>query len=311
MAEEPKPSTDPAITAGSSVKDDSYFDLPSGKGLSFSSANSLARRYFTRVVLFAGTAQSGKTTLLSTLPLLFHREPFADYLFAGSATLIGFEERNYYVEVASGLVKPNMERTVVPEVLHLQVRSVDPASEHSNLLLCDMSGEDFREAKDSMEVCQGMEIIRRADTFVLLIDGAKLVDPASRQRAKNDPLTLLRNCLDGQMLRPETAVDVLFTKWDLVNAHDKKADIEAFSKIVEDAIKKQFADRIKNLRIARIAAHPFEGELPLGYGLKESFQSWANHRARQISNTEPTPRGKTGYDRFPGHKLSSYAGSEA
>jgi hypothetical protein len=193
-----------------------------------------------------------------------------------------------------------MERTVLPEVLHLQVRSIDLAKEHSDLLLCDMSGEDFREAKDSMEVCQSMQIIRRADTFVLLIDGAKLVDPASRQRAKNDPLTLLRNCLDGQMLRPETAVDVLFTKWDLVLASDEKTDIEAFSKVVEASIGKQFAGRVKSLRVARIAAHPSEGDLPLGYGLKDSFQSWANYRAQQISEVMPTPTGKTVYDRFLG-----------
>jgi hypothetical protein len=311
MAEEPKPSIDSPTTADRAVKDDLHFDLPSGKGLSFSSANGLASRYFTRVILFAGTAQSGKTTLLSTLPLLFHREPFADYLFSGSATLVGFEERNYYVEVASGLVKQNMERTVLPEVLHLQVRSIDLAKQHSDLLLCDMSGEDFREAKDSMEVCQSMEIIRRADTFVLLIDGAKLVDPASRQRAKNDPLTLLRNCLDGHMLRPETAVDVLFTKWDLVHANDKKTDIEAFSKTVEAAIKKQFADRVKSLRIARIAAHPSEGDLPLGYGLKEPFQSWANYRAQRISQAVPIPTGKTEYDKFFGRRLLSRTENEA
>jgi len=284
MAESAPTSKEAAELVPPTASVDSHVDLPTGKGLSFSDAASITRRGLARVILFAGTAKSGKTTLLSSIYLLFHRQPFAGYLFAGCDTFVGFEERNYYVEIASGLSKPTMERTVRSEVLHLQVRREDLSEPLVDLLLCDISAEDCEEAKDSMDACRQMGVIRRADTLVLLVDGAKLVDPASRQRAKNDPLTLLRNCLDGGMLSPDAAVDVLFTKWDLVEGNASKAEIIAFSESVHAAIVRQFANRLSRLRVKRIAAHPFESHLPLGFGLNDLFQSWVEHRVQSTSH---------------------------
>ena len=289
-------------------EDEQFIELPSGKGFSFASAEELAHRYFGKVIVFAGTAKSGKTTLLSTLSLLFHRGPFAGHLFSGSETLVGFEERNFYLEVASGLHEPNMERTIVAEVLHLKVRRAELKTEASDLLLCDMSGEDFREAKDSMEVCKRMTILRRADTFVLLIDGKKLSDPTARQRSKNDPLTLLRNCLDGDMLRFETAVDILFTKWDHVQENPDRAEIESFADKITEDIHRQFSSRIKSLQITRIAAHPTEGNLPLGFGVEEPFRRWIYHRADKEPQQLNFPRGCTEFDNYYLRKLGNPGG---
>lgn len=267
---------------------DSLVNLRSGNGLSFLEANSISRRGISRVIIFAGTAKSGKTTLLSSLYLLFHRQPFAGYLFSGCDTFVGFEERNYYLEIVSGLPKPTMERTVVSEALHLQVRREDVSNLPVELLLCDISAEDFEEAKDSTETCKQMTVIQRADTFVLLVDGAKLLDSATRQRAKNDPVSFLRNCLDTGMLRPETAVDVVLTKWDLIEGNADRDDIVAFADSVEAAILRQFSHRLMRLRVKRIAAHPFESALPLGFGLDGLFHLWVEHGVQTI-RTVTTP----------------------
>ena len=77
-------------------------DLPHGKGLKASETAAITRRALTSVVLFAGTADCGKTTLLATLHLLFQRGPFAGYNFAGSDTLVGFEDRVSLARTASG-----------------------------------------------------------------------------------------------------------------------------------------------------------------------------------------------------------------
>jgi len=280
MAESAPTSEQGSELTSLTANDDFHVDLRSGKGLSFSEANSITQRGLARVILFSGTAKSGKTTLLSSLYLLFHRQPFAGYLFAGCDTFVGFEERNYYVEIDSGLSKPTMERTVVSEALHLIVRREDFSQPPVELLLCDISAEDFEEAKDSMDACRQMGVIRRADTFVLLVDGAKLVDPASRQRAKNDPLMFLRSCLDGGMLNPDAAVDVLITKWDLIEANASNGEIIGFAESLESAILRQFGSRLIRLHVARIAAHPFESELPLGFGLNNLFHLWVEHRVQ-------------------------------
>jgi hypothetical protein len=197
-------------------------ELPHGKGLKVQEASAIARQAFTNVVLFAGTVKSGKTTLLASLYLLFQKGPFAGYLFAGSDTLIGFETRNYFALCASNRTEPTTPRTIVSEYLHLRVRHDDLSGVARDVLLCDLSGEDFREAKDSTDACRRLEIIRRADYFVLLVDGEKLCDSTQRNRSKNEPITLLRNSLDSEMLSSDSSVDVLFTKWDLIEADPQK-----------------------------------------------------------------------------------------
>ncbi len=276
-----------------------YVDLPSGKGLSLADAKEVTRSRFTRVILFAGTVKSGKTTLLASLYLLLQKEPFADYLFAGSRTLVGFETRTYFARTASRRETPTTPRTVVHEHLHLLVRKKDLSEPAQDLLLCDLSGEDFREAKDSSDACRRMELIRRADVFVLLIDGEKLAAPETRRRAKNDPATLLRNCLDNGMLSASSTVDVMFTKWDIIESREDKDEIIAYVESIEEEFRRQFLPRLRSLRITRVAAQPVEAQLPPGYGLHGVFPSWVQPAPVSHSDdSQPTVEPASEYDRF-------------
>ncbi len=161
-----------------------FLELPSGKGLTLDAAKQFTRSHFAQLILFAGTANSGKTTLLASIYLLFQKGPLAGYLFAGSDTLVGFETRTYNARTASKRDSPTTPRTIVPEHLHLAIRKANLSEPIMDLLLCDLSGEDFREAKDSSDACRQMQLIRRADIFVLLVDGEKLAAPESRRRAE-------------------------------------------------------------------------------------------------------------------------------
>jgi hypothetical protein len=170
-------------------------DLPHGKGLQRADTAAITKRALTSVVLFAGTADCGKTTLLATLHLLFQDGPFAGYNFAGSDTLVGFEDRVSLTRTASGRSTPTTPRTTVSEYLHLRVRRGGCSHPIRDVLLCDLWGEDFKEAKDNVDACRNLTIIKTAHRFVLLVDGGKLAKAESKQSAKNDPLVLLRNCL--------------------------------------------------------------------------------------------------------------------
>src|SRR5438552_2319796 len=90
-------------------------DLPHGKGLKAPDTTTITKRALTSVVLFAGTASCGKTTLLATLHLLFQQGPFAGYNFAGSDTLVGFEDRVSLTRTSSGRSAPTTPRTTVSE----------------------------------------------------------------------------------------------------------------------------------------------------------------------------------------------------
>jgi hypothetical protein len=249
-------------------------DLPHGKGLKAADTATITRRARTSVVLFAGTADCGKTTLLATLHLLFQRGPFAGYNFAGSDTLMGFEDRVSLARTASGRSTPTTPRTTISEYLHLRVRLEDCSQPIRDVLLGDLWGDDFREAKDNVDACRNLAIISRANRFVLLIDGGKLAKADSRQSAKNDPLMLLRNCLQTGRLGKKSVVDVLTTKWDIVEDSNERDKVIAFVDHVEDEVRNRVSDRVGRLRFARVASHPLVGDLPLGHGLAEMFPDW-------------------------------------
>src|SRR5258706_16328307 len=101
--------------------------LPRGEGYRLDSggANEVTAQSLTNVILFAGTAESGKTTLLATLYLLFQKGPFATFSFAGSRTLVGFERRVHNARLSSKLSIPRTERSKSSELLHLPVRKTD------------------------------------------------------------------------------------------------------------------------------------------------------------------------------------------
>jgi len=250
-------------------------DLPDGADLNPDSAMVITRASMTRLIILAGAPDSGKTTLLTSIYECFQWGPFAGYLFAGSRTLPGFERRCHLARVASGRTEADTERTKGQQLLHLRVRVQDLSKPVQGLLLSDLSGETFRLAKDSTEECKSLSILRRADHFVLLLDGDKLGRVESRAEAAADGTSLLRSCLDAEMLGRHSLIDVLFTKWDLVQDRAHQSSTKAYIAHIEEDMRCRFEPRVGRLRFFQVAARPAEGsELPLAYGLSAVFPSW-------------------------------------
>jgi hypothetical protein len=279
-----------------------FVDLWSGDGYRAElGADEITCNKLTTVVLVAGTAESGKTTLLAALYLMFRKKPFAGYLFAGSRTLVGFEKRVHASRIVSGLDKPTTERTKVSELLHLRVRKQDCSDTATGLLLCDLWGEDFRDARDTVDGCKRLGIIRRADALVLLVDGEKLSQPEMRQEAKSDPILLMRNMLDCEMLAETALVDIVFTKWDLIQQSLDRAECEGFAAHIENEMRRHFDDRVGELKFWRVAAHSRTAFLPLGYGLEDLFRSWVERppgAARHHLRLVPESEGACEYDKY-------------
>jgi hypothetical protein len=278
-------------------------DLPGGEGYRVDSglANQVTTESATNVILFAGTAESGKTTLLATLYLMFQDGPFATFQFAGSRTLVGFERRVHNARLASQLSKPHTERSKFSEYLHLRVRKIDSSGPAKDILLCDLWGEDFREAKDTLDGCKRLDVIRRADAFVLLVDGGKIRTLKTRQMAKNDPIALLRNVLDCEMLAETASVDVVHTKWDLVATAEDPTESEAFADHIDAEIQRQFAGRVGSFCFSRIAAHSQDASVPLGHGLAALFQKWVDRPMGLARHRILSPQlagGACEYDRY-------------
>src|SRR3989304_7885544 len=171
-------------------QDDEYTRIfHDGLCLDLSSSNNVVADAPTQLIILAGASESGKTTLLASIYEKFSEGGLADFYFAGSRTLPGFEQRCHLARIASGRPVADTERTKANdriELLHLRVAKKRMKTSHTNLLFTDISGETFRIIKDSTDECKKYHILMRADHFVVLIDGAQLISLTKRQKAYYD-----------------------------------------------------------------------------------------------------------------------------
>lgn len=276
-------------------------ELPLGQALTIPECYQIASARRVQLVVIAGAVKSGKTTLIASLFHSFQRGPLGGYLFAGSKTLIGFDQRCHDARTASNRYRQAMERTKSREeraLLHLRVRPEVDMSRSIDLLLTDLSGEDFKDATNSIEECQSVPLIKRADHFVLLVDGERLSSNDSRQGARNEAQMLLRCCLDAGQLGNRSLVDVVISKWDILSTSEAAANAEAFTEAMGESLSKQFAKRLGRLRFHKIAARPDTCEFVLGNGLDELWPSWLEETPNSVLPWVPTKRKAPAYCEF-------------
>jgi len=265
----------PETSSSQELKDP--IELLSGEALTTQEAFRITSATHAQLIVITGAVGSGKTTLIASIFHCFQGGPFANYLFAGSDTLIGFDKRCHLARTTSGRSSADTERTkagIARKLLHLRLRIKDLNAPLKDVLISDLSGEHYEHAKDSVDECRKLGLIQRADHFILLIDGGKLIQPEDRQSAKNEATMLLRSCLDAGQLSRYSLVDVLFSKWDLVGTSENQSESIKFIDQVKLSIEQQVRLRVGRLRFFNVAARPEKSNYPLGYGLAEVFPSW-------------------------------------
>lgn len=253
----------------------SFHKLPNGTALDSQSAAKIARSSRTRMVVLAGPPDSGKTTILASLYESFVDAPFANYLFAGSESLLGFERRCHEGRVISGRSTPDMLRTPLTdgvEFLHLGVAPATVPDQHLQLLLADISGERFNMLMDSSAAVASMPILRRVDHLCVVVDGEQLVQPARRHAAINSARMLIRSIIEENALHKDCAIQLALTKWDLVVALHKDDSPRKIANEVHLALGEVAG--IHGVELFEIAARPREPGLPFAYGLPTLFRRW-------------------------------------
>jgi len=144
-----------------------------------------------------------------------------------------------------------------------------------DILLVNISGEECDSANDSADDCRRMEILRRADHVVLVLDGGKLATLDERQRARNYGINLLRSLLEAGMIGRRTIVDVVVNKWDLVERQGAAQNgAVPFIEVVKQEIKSRFSAVFGKLESFEVAARPEEGQHPPAFNVEPLFRSW-------------------------------------
>lgn len=186
-------------------------------------ASMLAAAGNTRLVVWAGERDSGKTTLSAEL-YERHRSGAAKTTFAGSSTLLGFEERIHPARAESERLTPRTPRTEADpeqrELLHLAVRA---GGGLSHLLFADIPGELFRRIRDHELAPTDVRLLSHAEKFAILVDGARIANPALRATAISFARQLIDELAAGGLPGEKMDIALLLTKLDLVLAADPSA----------------------------------------------------------------------------------------
>lgn len=254
--------------------------FPDGDVLNASESGEIVRASPTSIVVMAGPARCGKTTLVAGLYELFHRGPFGGYLFAGSRTLPGFERRCHLARLSSGLETPDTERTLRSEgtdLLHLRLAEQE-GNDFRGILFTDIYGEAFRRAADVAEDCRKFTVLKRADHVSVLVDGAKAADKQQRQLAFSSADSLIGQCLDCGMLDRESSVQLVVTKWDVVVGHAGSVE---FVDGKLDWLNNRYATRVGSLTSHKVSIRPpSNGDITRGHGMAELLGIWTQVRWR-------------------------------
>ena len=266
----------PSVTEKASID---VIDLPPGNALSVDETYKITASRKVKFIVLAGAVASGKTTLVTTIYHLLNKGPLAGYWFAGSETLLGFEQRSYLARTSSDNVYAQMGKTrrgIFDAILHLKLCKRQ-SNMIEDLLITDFSGEDFKSISGNVELAKTeFGAIKRADFIALLIDGDRISQKKHRNGAEQESLQLLKTICDAGLINDNTYVDVLISKYDIV---DKRVEVDRsiddFIKQIEKRLENKLNGRIKNLSFSTIAAMPEDTvKFEIGHGLEEIITRW-------------------------------------
>lgn len=260
----------------SSNEEDSRFKMHTGLSLLEDEINVISREDYTRLIILAGMPEAGKTTALLSLMHQFEtKSDYREYLFAGSRTLVDFEEKAWPSRIDSNNETAKTPRTndLVPRFLHLALASKKSLDRKENMLFTDVSGELFRTLRDSTPESKKFQLAMRADHFALFFDTHELSEMNLRYVAKNSGLGILKSLIDAAVLTPKTRIQIIFSKWDLFEKKSDKEIHTVFIQELHNEIQQQYGTAY-NITFHQIASRPFKSHLLFGHGIGELFDIW-------------------------------------
>lgn len=252
-------------------------------------ANALNARRRPTVLVLAGGVKCGKTSVYAAIYERLSRGPFAGRVFAGSATIPGFEARCYYWRTSSGLASPAMKHTQAPDLpwLHLRLRDVELEHAPADLLFGDFDGEFFEQLiKNEVQPAE-LPFLHRADHVGVVVDGERISNPETRAAEIQDLEYLADALMKDERWAPPSLLFVI-TKLDLIDgvaSSDERARIE-------DALA-NLHDRLRgvggaDVPIIRLAVRSETDRFPLGHGL-ESLLELLDARSVSVFESKPQP----------------------
>jgi hypothetical protein len=261
--------------------------LAGGYELSIQEANAITAANEATVVILAGEPDAGKTTLLATIYELFSKGVVPGFQFAGTETILAFERACFPSRTASGNLKPKTGRTtrLRPWFYHLCLREASSEEIRRHLLLGDVSGEVFQRASDKLAEAQKLGYLKRANVFVLLLDGEKVRAKLERQDVLQRAILTLRSLLQAKVLAAESAVQILVSKFDCFDPEDTNTN--DFLSYMKTELETRFSKEFSSYSIREIAARPANDRVSFAYGVTDLLPLWLRERTLEWDASLP------------------------
>lgn len=283
--------TEPTPTEGTDQTDEALLSatsavhglirLPAGIELNEAQAQDMELRLPVRLIVLAGAADCGKTTLLSILYEMFQAGFVDKKQFAGCETFPAFEKKCHLGRTESGNKEEDTIRNTYdgphPEYVHLKLQNGTKALGHIDFLFTDVSGEMFEHARNSTEECKKLTFLLRANHILVFLDCEKIFQPKKCWGMVKDAKSLIQSCLDSEMFAPDCFVTIVWAKYDFVEAAKGKEKVAAktFIQNEQNEIEARFGSRIVNLKFHQTAARPNRSpNLEFGHGVSELLEEW-------------------------------------
>jgi hypothetical protein len=261
-------------------------------------ANVVSRIRRAHVVLVAGVAETGKTTLMASLFDRYQRGPFGGFRFRGSRTLVGFEERCFFSRLASGrrsFTTPRTTLTGGAELLHLDLEDVADGS-RSTLLLPDLPAERYSVVIDDVAEWRNLPAVDRVDRVAVLVDGKRLADDATKWEALAQAQTLARGAIESGVATAET-LDLAITKWDEVAKLDAEVAVRESAAGLRDAVVRFTSSSLPD--VVECASRSVAPEATVsGAGLDILLRRWLTPRSPEPRQLPAPLRGKRAFSSF-------------
>ena len=260
-----------------------WVDLPNAGMLSVEDADELLRWRSASVVAVVGERNGGKTTLVTEIYERYLSGPFADHFFCHSRSLLGFEEKSFQSRAASGAALPDTVRTSAGDGLRFFHLALADQREigRTDLLVSERAGEIYRDVRDRPALVSELVEIRHARTVAFILDGERVAQKLRRAEAFASVRNIARAFVDNGALRPEAEVQLITTKYDLLQANEDADALEVLSDF-EQKFKARYSDRIVRVSTFRTAARDPLGVFEPAWGVAPLLMSW-------LQPPEPAP----------------------
>ncbi len=204
-----------------SDRPDEFVRLSPGKISDVASARLESQRSLCTVIAILGEQESGKTTFLSGLYQRFAKGVTKTTLFAGSKTLVSFEELCHSARLASQNPEHQMQRTRLGfEIYHLDVME-RASGQRRNLLFIDVSGESLAELRDRASYSEKLTVLERADHIIYLIDGCEVAASERRHNLLEKVRVGISRLRECGLLIGQPRITLVLNKSDMVVADDE------------------------------------------------------------------------------------------